>query len=123
MGQWLEGDRSTYFKAITGPGTAFDPATSQSLEELPNDLVLITRVERSDTHWMEPGDLSIERLVPSEEVKHLLSGKNGYAVLFADGEVWVLSDRLPVSDLFKFLTIADAKQYHREKVLVPYRIH
>ena len=84
-------------------------------------MVLITRVERSETHWMEPGDLSIEQLVPSEEVKHLLSGKNGYAVLFADGEVWVLSDKLPVSDLFKFLTITDAKRNDRDRVLAPYR--
>lgn len=118
-----EDEYSTYYKAITGPGTAFDPvAAPRSPTELPSDLILVVRVERSDTHWMEPGDLSIEHLMASDEAKQLLSGKNGYAVLFADGRPWVLSAELPFSDLCKFMTIAGAQSYDRDTVLAPYRI-
>ncbi len=118
----LDGDRSAYYKAITGPGTAFDPTTPRSLEELPNDLILVARVEQSNTHWMETGDLNVEQLDASEKTKRLLSGKNGYAVLFADGEAWILSDELPVSELRKFFTIDGAKRYDRDKILEPYQI-
>jgi len=106
-------DYSTYFKAVTGLGTAFDGVTVHSLNHLPNDLIVVVRVEYSNTHWMQPGDLSIEELVPSKSARQLLSGKNGYAVLFADGEPWILSDRLPISDLSKFFTVAGALQFDR----------
>ena len=56
------GEYATYYKAITGPGTAFDSTKVSSLKELPKSLILIVRVEKSDTHWMEPGDLSIANL-------------------------------------------------------------
>lgn len=117
----LRGTYASYYKAITGPDTAFDSANPPSLGQLPKNLILIVRVERSDTHWMEPGDLSIEQLVPSEETKRLLLGQDGYAVLFADGP-WILSDRLPFSDLCKFFTISGAKQYDRQQILDRYRV-
>jgi hypothetical protein len=113
---------ATYYKAITGPGTAFDGASPTSPSNLPRNLILIVRVERSETHWMEPEDLSIEQLAPSEEAKRLLMGQDGYAVLFAGGEIWVLSVRTPISDLCKFFTRAGAAQFDRDKVLGPYRV-
>jgi hypothetical protein len=111
---------TTYYKAITGPGTAFDPSKLLPLSELPNDLILVVRVEQSDTHWMEPGDLNIEQLAPSEDTKRLLSGKNGYGVLFADGRNWVLSRNTPLSDLCRFFTIAGAEEFDRDKILRRY---
>lgn len=113
---------TTYYKAITGPGTAFDTATPPSLKQLPNDVILVVRVEQSDTHWMEPGDLNVKQLTPSEETKRLLLGKDGYVVLFADGEGWLLSAETPISDLCKFFTVAGAKQCDRDQVLGPYRV-
>lgn len=112
---------TTYYKAITGPSTAFDSANPPSLKQLPKNLILVVRVEDSDTHWMEPGDLNIEELASSEKTKRLLLGKSGYVVLFADGAGWVLSRKLPISDLCKFFTIEGARQYDREKLLGPYR--
>jgi hypothetical protein len=112
----------TYFQAITGTDTAFAPGVSHSLKELPNDLILVVRVEESNVHWMEPVDLLADDLVRSEEAKPLLLGNNGYAVLFADGETWVLSRRLPYGDLCKFFTIDGAKQCERDTLLGPYRI-
>ncbi len=113
---------ATYYKAIIGPGTAFDAGTPPSLKQLPKDLILILQVEHSDTHWMEPGDLRIDQLAPSEETTRLLLGSDGYAVLFADGEKWVLSSKTPISDLCKFFTLAGAKQFDRDQILGPYRV-
>jgi len=115
-------DYSAYYKTITGPGTAFDPTKRRSLRELPDDLVLVARVEQSETHWMEPGDLCVGDLVESEDRRALLSGENGYAVLFADGTAWILSRELPFSELCKFFTIAGADRCTRENLLAPYRV-
>ncbi|HID22392.1 MAG TPA: hypothetical protein EYP14_08315 [Planctomycetaceae bacterium] len=115
-----EGECVTYYKAITGAGTAFDPAKHHSLRRLPNDLVLVVRVEESQTHWMQPGDLDIDELSECKDPKRVLCRENGYAVLFADGSVWTLSEELEFSDLSKFFTIAGADRYDREEVLAPY---
>jgi hypothetical protein len=116
-----KGVYATYYKAITGPGTAFHAGTSVSLRQLPKDLILILQVEHSDTHWMEPGDLRIDQLAPSEGTKRLLLGNDGYAVLFADGKSWVLASKTPISDLCKFFTLAGANQFDRDELLAPYR--
>ncbi len=116
-------DYSTYFKAITGPDTAFESTTGTNRRGLPHDLILIARVEHSDTHWLEPGDLTVAELVSSGDARELLLGKDGYAVLFADGDPWVLDDRLPFSDLCRFFTIAGAKQHDRDAILGPFRVH
>lgn len=112
----------TYYKAITGPETAFDPDTPRSLKELPHDLIIVVQVPRSDTHWMEPGDLRIGQLTPSEETKRQLLCHDGYVVLFADGQCWVLSRKTPISDVCKFFTIPGARQADREQVLGPYAV-
>lgn len=113
---------ATYYKAITGPGTAFDTDKPPSLKGLPADLILILQVQESDTHWMEPGDLRIDQLAPVEETRRLLLGIGGYVVLFADGERWVLSCETPISELCKFFTIGEATESNREELLAPYRL-
>jgi hypothetical protein len=116
---------ATYFKAITGPGTAFDVGTPPSLKQLPKDLILIVKVEESDTHWMEPGDLRIDQLAPTEETRELLLSRDGhfhFIVLFADGAPWVLSYRTPISDLCKFFTVSGATRHDREQLLRPYAV-
>jgi len=111
-----------YYKAIVGPDTAFERGRPRRISELPADLILVVRVEQSDTHWMEPGDLSVEELMASEEQKRLLARENGYAVVFADGKPWVLSSDLPFAELRKFLTISSAERFNRDEVLGPYRL-
>lgn len=113
---------ATHYKAITGNGTAFDPERRWSLRELPGDLILVVRMENSETHWMEPGDLRIEELLTCEDPCKNLTGPLGYAVLFADGARWVLSPRVPFAELRKFFTIEDAERNDRDKLLAPYRI-
>jgi hypothetical protein len=114
------GSHTTYYKTVTGSDTAFSSARV-SLDELPNSLVLVVQVERSDTHWMAPGDLNVEELTPTEQTRQLLLGKHGYGVLFRDGP-WVLSAKTPIEDLCKFFTVTGAKEYDREQLLGPYRV-
>lgn len=114
------GAYTTYFKAVTGRDTAFDTGRV-SLGRLPASLILVLRIERSDTHWMAPGDLDVDQLVASDETKQLLLGKAGYVVLFVDGP-WVLSKNTPMEDLCKFFTVTGAITYDRQQLLGRYRI-
>jgi hypothetical protein len=114
-------ETKTYIKAIVGKGTAFDSDIRRSLTALPSDLVIIVRVEESDTHWMEPNDLDVE-IASSPEGKRMLLGDNGYAVLFADGEAWWLSSEVPFEDLRKFFTIDGAENFDRDHLLAPYKL-
>lgn len=113
---------TTYYKAIKGRDTAFDNGKLTTLQELPDDLILVVRVEHSDTHWMEPGDIDVRELRPTEATRRLLLGDSGYVVLFADGEGWVLSPDTPLSHLCVFFTIAGANQHRRRELLRPYRV-
>ena len=51
-----------------------------------------------------------------------ISGQNkgGFVVLFADGQAWFLSEKIPFATLEKFFTIEGAKRYSREKLLGPF---
>ena len=86
------GTYTTYYKAITGPGTAFDSATPPSPEQLPKNLILVVRVENSDTHWMEPGDLSIKQLAASERNEAAVVGQGWLCRVVCEwrrvGAVW-----------------------------------
>ena len=62
------------------------------------------------------------RIEKSGDGKRLLLGKDGYAVLFADGKAWVLSSQLPFAKLCSFITIEGALRYDRERVLARYRV-
>jgi hypothetical protein len=107
----------TNIVAVTGPGTAFDEDRAIRLSDLPEDLILALEVARSDTHWMEPGDLAIDDL-PARLTQGLDGG--GLCVLFADGSVWFLSVEVPIDELTKFLTIEGAGQFSREEILAPF---
>ncbi len=104
--------------AVTGPGTAFDGDRQYRLSEIPHDTILVVEIANSGTHWMAPGDLSIDDVPES-----LVEGLDGYGlqVLFADGTVWFLNADVPLVDLRRFFTIDGAKEYDREEVLGPYR--
>jgi hypothetical protein len=104
--------------AVTGPGTAFDDRRGRTrLADIDPDTVLVIEVVDSGIFWAEPGDLPIDD-VPNSIVNGL--DGDGVRVLFADGEVWLLRNDVPLEDLKKFFTIEGAMQYDREQVLRPY---
>jgi len=115
---------------ITGPGTAFERGdynghAVHSLTKLPQDVILCAEVSDSKTHWMQPGDYDVTKLLAAtgklgDTVKGLLPDR--VHVLFADGEVWALSPDAPMDALKPFLTIGAAKGASREGRLARYRI-
>jgi len=119
----------TNMLAITGPGTAFGgpDEAPRSLGEIDRDTVLVVEVRNSGIHWMEPGDYDV-RTMP-----HTINAKDGrgissrypggFHVLFADEEVWFLSNKVPFELLARFFTVDGAKQFDREQVLTPFLIH
>jgi len=112
--------RETSITAITGPGTAFDPAQPARLQDLPPDTILLTEMVDSGIHWMEPGDVSIDN-VPAG----LPLGLNGVGVHvgFADGLVWFLRPEVPAEVLKQFMTIEGARSNDRDVLLRPYLLH
>jgi hypothetical protein len=83
-------------------------------------------VAGSKTHWMQPGDYDVTKLLAAtgrlgDTVKGLL--KDRIHILFADGEVWALSLDTPIDALKPFLTITAARATDRDKQLAPYRVN
>lgn len=122
---WPEAGLTTNIFAVTGSGTAFDPARAVRLQDLPSYLVVLMEVADSKTHWMQPGDYDVTKLLAAtgrlgDTVKGVL--KDRVHVLFADGEVWALSPDMPIDALKPFLTITAAKAADREKQLAIYRV-
>jgi hypothetical protein len=105
--------------AVTGPGTAFDPARQWRLAEIPRATILLIEIANSGLHWMEPGDLSIDHVPPT-----ITSGVRGRGVhvVFADGALWFLKNDVPLENLKKFFTIDGAKKNDRNVLLRPYLI-
>jgi hypothetical protein len=111
--------------AITGAGTAFDAAENTRLIDCGKNVILLMEVADSKTHWMQPGDYDVTKLLAAtghlgDHVNSILPHR--IHVLFADGEVWTLSDETPMAAFKPFLTIAQAKTHDRDKLLGPYRV-
>jgi hypothetical protein len=103
--------------AITGPGTAFEDDRILRFKDLGDNTIVVIELARTDAHWMEPGDLSVDDVPPS--IVQGVEG-DGVHVLFADGQVWFLRRDVPLDDLRKFFTINGAKRYDREQLLGAY---
>jgi len=43
--------------------------------------------------------------------------------LFADTQVWFLSNETPFDELAKLFRVADAKKYDRDEILAQYRLN
>ena len=114
--------------AITGPDTAFgDGKTHEpySIADLPGDVILAAEIRKSENHWMKSSDFDIQTMpksIDSQDDKSI-SGHHecGFYVIFADAEVWFLSNETPFSELSQFFTIRGAIEHDREQVLGKYR--
>ncbi len=115
--------------AITGPGTAFGDGKTEkprSLAEIDADTIIVVEVANSGLHWMAPGDFDI-RDMPQTINDPLGRGissrhKDGFHVVFSDGTVWYLSNRIPFTSLAKFFTVEGARSNDRQTILGPYLI-
>jgi hypothetical protein len=113
---------TTNYVAVIGPGTAWPGDKTTAIDEFrdgTSNTILIVETPRSDIHWMEPRDLSLDDALSTDPQSWQKStrhgGTSGYFVVrqwsgryvaMADGAVVYLNDPLPANlqDLF---TIAD----------------
>jgi hypothetical protein len=121
-----EGSEPRIF-AITGPATAFGEAgvdTPHSLDDVPDDTILLVEVANSGVHWMQPGDFDIRTMPRTINDPRTVDIEGtpgfGFYVAFADGQVWRLRHDTPFPELEKFFTIEGAKANEREEVLSKY---
>ena len=119
------GNADTNVMAVVGDGTAFDANKERpAIRDLPKDLILIVEVKNTCVHWMEPGDLAVTEignaLSRNGNGISLGTSDDGYHVGFVDGEVWLLSYRMPPGVLLKFCTPESAERYDRDNVLAEY---
>ncbi len=114
--------------AITGPGTAFGDGKEvpKALKDVSPSTILIVESRASEIPWPAPGDLDIRTMphtINAPDGKGISSRHSGgFHVIFADGKVWFLSDKVPFETIRKFFTVADAKKNDREKLLGPYAL-
>ena len=113
--------------AIVGPGTAFgEGKTRTPLKGLPPSAVLLVEARASGVPWPAPGDLDVRTMphtINAPDGKGI-SGRaaGGFVVLFADGQAWFLSEKVPFDALSNFFTTDGAKRHDREKLLGPFAL-
>ena len=129
VSKWQVGSQpfpSTIIFAITGPGTAFGDGGERpsTLKDIPPSCILAVETRASAIPWPAPGDFDIRTMpetINAPEGKGISSRHaGGFHVVFADGQVWFLSDKVPFETLKKFFTVVDANKYDREKLLEPF---
>ncbi len=124
--EWGKVSCQTNMLAICGPGTAFGCEGEQprSLKDLGGNTILAIEVRHSGIHWMQPGDFDIR------DMPHTINAADGrgvsspypggFHVLFSDGEVWFLSEKIPFETLARFFTVDEAKNGNREELLAAF---
>jgi hypothetical protein len=117
----------TVMVAIVGPGTAFGDGRKRTpLKGLPGGAVLLVESRHSGIPWPAPGDFDIRTMPHTINAQDGsgISGQSrgGFIVLFADGQAWFLSEKVPFETLAKFFTIEGAKTHGREKLLGPFAL-
>lgn len=119
----------TNVMAITGPGTAFGDGEEppKALRDVSPHTILVVETRASGVPWPAPGDFDIRtmpRTINAPGGKGISSRHaGGFHVVFADGQLWFLSDKVAFETLEKFFTTAEAKKNDREKLLGPFVLH
>jgi hypothetical protein len=119
----------TNIVAITGPGTAVGEGKElpMSVKNVPRQTILAVETRASGIPWPAPGDFDIRTMpqtINAPDGKGISSRNvGGFHVIFADGWVWLLSDKVPFETLKKFFTTADAEKHDREELLGPFALH
>jgi hypothetical protein len=104
----------TNFVAVTGPDTAWGDGSAPplSVEEVPNDLILIVETRKSGLHWMQPGDFDLGKLprtINAPDGSGISSNDPvGVWIGLADASVRFVPTNTPFEELEPFFTITGA---------------
>ncbi len=105
-----EGDFTTNYVAVIGPGTAWREDALVKLSDLPDGgshTFIAVEVANSSMHWAEPRDITVEEALERMKTGQGLSISTPHPsviyVLFADGAVWPLPAKMPISTWRKIL--------------------
>ncbi len=116
--------------AITGPGTAFGDGKEQpmALKDVPPSTIIAVETCSSGIPWPAPGDFDVRtmpRTICARDGRGISSwsADNKFHVLFADGAVWSLSEKVPFQTLSMFFTVSSASRHNREQLIGPYTLH
>src|SRR5205823_4350421 len=92
----------TSYVAVVGPETAWPGKQTRRTEDVADgtsSTLLVVEIANSGIHWMEPRDLHVLQMAPTINPKagQGISSRHigGAQVLFADGSVRFLSEKLP----------------------------
>lgn len=119
----------TRLLAITGPGTAFGDGTRSpnAAKDSPSATILAVETRSTGIPWPAPGDFDIRtmpRTICAPDGRGIGSrNPGGFHVIFADGYVYLLSDKIAFATLSKFFTLDGAKRNNREQLLGPFILH
>jgi hypothetical protein len=98
-----------------------------ALKDVPPATILAVETRSSGIPWPAPGDFDIRtmpRTVCARDGKGISSrNPGGFHLIFADGQVWLLSDKVPFETLSKFFKTADAAKHNREQLLGSFALH
>ena len=101
----------TNYVAVVGPETAWPDTGATSYKDFrdgTSNTILIVEVANSGIHWMEPRDLHVSQMAPTINAKagQGISSKHkvGAHVLFADGSVRFLSEKMTAAEVQALLT-------------------
>jgi len=106
---WSGSDSTTSYLAVIGNDTAWNPDANVSIDDIADgaqDTVLLAEYARSDIHWMEPRDVSIDDTVGENSYFPASHHDDGdWVIAYADGYVEVIDD-LPLEVFRAMLTVA-----------------
>lgn len=126
IGEGLE----TNLVAVVGRDTAWKARSSDEPNDLEPDALICIECQNSGIHWMQPGDfeVDVEGALQGETVRNnsgklrVGNGNGGIHVMFADFQIWYLSDAVPIDTVRKFFRLSDAERYDRDRELKRYSI-
>ena len=111
VGRGEQGTDTSYM-LVTGKGTAFDGDNETTFLDVADGLsntVLIVEVANSDTHWMEPVDISLDealaRFTDKSKVKDCCNHPGEINVSLMDGSTHVIELPVSAEDLKAIATI------------------
>lgn len=113
-------DDQTYMArmlAVVGKDTGFDLSNADPPPDLSENLIILVENTSTKCHWMEPCELDVDTLPSNPSWPPHRSTAGGFFVIFADYEVWFISNQVPAEKILPLLRQSTAVRNSRESLL------